>query len=142
MESPNKQIEHPGIVEKVVGQRVFVRVETRSACGSCHAKSHCSMTDLEEKVVEVESERAEGYAIGDKVTVTLEPSLGFKALLLAYVYPFLILLVSILVIMAITGNELLSAMVGIGLMFPYYAWIYLIREKLRNHFHFRIKESW
>lgn len=142
MESPEKQIEHPGVIEKVVGQRIFVRVESRSACGSCHARSHCSMTDLEEKVVEVESGRAEAYAIGEKVTVTLERSLGFKALLLGYVYPFLILLVSILVMMSITENELMSALVGVGLMFPYYAWIYLIREKLRNHFHFRIKESW
>lgn len=97
------------------------------------------MTDLEEKIVEIESYGMGGYRIGQPVTVTLGRSLGFKALFLGYLIPLVILLLSILVMMLLTGNEALSALTGIGLMIPYYAWVYMIREKLRGHFHFRIK---
>lgn len=140
MGSHEKQIEHPGVVETVSGQKVFVRVESRAACGNCHARSHCSMTDLDEKVIEVIPGHGRIYEPGQQVIVTLEQSLGFKALMLGYIFPFIILLVSILVLMSITGNELLSALSGIGLMLPYYAWIYLIRKRLRENFNFRIKD--
>ncbi len=140
MVSQEKQIEHPGVVDRVEGTKLFVRVESRSACGNCHVRSHCGMTDLEEKVVEVVSGRpVHTYQPGQQVVVTLERSLGFKALLLGYVFPFVVLLSGILIMMAITGNELVSSLTGIGLMVPYYGWIYLIREKLRSHFYFRIK---
>ncbi len=138
MVTPEKHIEHPGVIDRVEGRRVFVRIESRSACGNCHARSQCSISEMQEKLVEIPVLNADTYTEGQVVTVSLERSLGFQALLLGYMIPFVIVLIGIVVLMAITDNELLSALIGIGLLPPYYLWLYLIRKRLKDRFHFRI----
>ena len=138
MESSEKHIEHPGVIDRVEGHRLFVRIESRSACGNCQANSHCSLSDMQEKIVEIPVFDVEQYMVGQDVIVSLERSLGYKALLLGYMIPFIILLVSIVVLMVITKNELFSAVVGIGLLLPYYVGLYLFRSRLKDQFHFRI----
>jgi sigma-E factor negative regulatory protein RseC len=134
-----KNIDHPGVVDRVEGRSVFVRIESRSACSSCATRSYCSMTDLEDKVVEVHADSKGLYTPGQSVTVSLEESLGYKALMFGYLIPFLILVLSIFGMMWISGSEPLSALTGLGLMVPYFMWLYHSRGKLRKTFRFRIK---
>lgn len=136
---PQKNIDHPGVVDRVEGKRVFVRIEPRTACSSCATRSYCSMTDLEDKVVEVPAEGNDQFAPGQPVTVSLRESLGYKALLFGYLTPFLILVLGIFGMMWLTGNEPLSALTGLGLMLPYFWWLYQSREKLRKTFRFRLR---
>ncbi|MBW6497769.1 MAG: SoxR reducing system RseC family protein [Bacteroidales bacterium] len=139
MQESIRNIEHPGIVDHVEGREAFVRIQPQSACGSCHSKSHCSMSEVSDKVVEVSLNPQEQLTAGQPVTITLERSLGFRALFLGYMLPFLILLVSLFVLVSLTGNEGLSALIAIALMAPYYFLLYRFREKIRNKFRFRIK---
>lgn len=134
-----KNIEHPGIVDRVEGHSVFVRIESRSACNSCATRSYCSMTDLEEKIVEVPSGDREGLNPGQSVTVTLEESLGYKALIFGYLLPFLVLVLGIMGMMWISGDEPLSALTGLGLMVPYFLLLYHYRGRLRQTFRFRLR---
>jgi sigma-E factor negative regulatory protein RseC len=105
-----RNIEHPGIVDRVEGRQAFVRILPQSACGSCHSKSYCSMSEVSEKIVEVGLREDDQIGQGEQVTITLERSLGFRALFLGYMLPFLILLVSLFVLVSLTGNEGLSAL--------------------------------
>ena len=134
------EIEHPGIVDHLEGGQAFVRIQSQAACGSCHAKSYCGMAEVSDKVVEVRLDSDNQVNPWQFVTVTLKRSLGFRALFLGYLLPFLILLVSLFVLMALTGNEGLSALIALALMVPYYGILYLNREKIRRVFSFRIKE--
>jgi len=43
---------HPGIIERISGEKVFVRILSQSACSACHAKGACSVADAEEKIIE------------------------------------------------------------------------------------------
>ncbi len=97
------------------------------------------MSEVSEKIVEVGLSPQEQLAAGQPVTITLERSLGFSALFLGYMLPFLILLVSLFVLVSLTGNEGLSALIAIALMAPYYFLLYRYREKIRSRFRFRIK---
>lgn len=133
-------VEHPGVVERIEAGRLFVRIESRSACGNCHSRSYCGMSEMQEKIVEVDNKSQTEYHTGQRVNVVLEESLGYKALLLAYLIPFVILLGGIILILSITGNEPLAALTGLGLMLPYYFWLYYSRDKLRKTFHFRIRQ--
>ncbi len=137
----SQQISHPGIVERVDALRVMVRVQSQAACGHCHAKSHCGMAESVDKLVEVETSNAETYKPGQKVEVFLKRSLGFRALALGYMLPFIILVISLFTMVWITRNEGLAALVSFGLMVPYYAALYHWREKLRKTFHFHIRPS-
>lgn len=136
-----RQICHSGEVERVDQQKVFVRIASQAACGHCRAISYCGMVESADKVVEVVSENPSGYSPGQQVEIVLERSLGYKALLLGYIFPFLILLISLFVVFFITGKEGLAALISVGLMAPYYALLYHYRDKLRQTFHFSIREA-
>ncbi len=138
-ENSAHQICRSGVVDRVDGQKVFVKIEAQAACGQCRARSHCGMVESVDKIAEVLSDDAERYATGQKVELLLERSLGYKALLLGYIFPFLVLLISLFVMFMITGNEGLSALIAVSLMAPYYAVLYRLKDKLRSTFRFRIR---
>ncbi len=132
-------ITHPGIVERVEGQTVVVRIESQAACGHCQAKSHCGMVESADKLVEVEHPQAWQFAPGTPVKESLKQSLGYKALFLGYILPFLIMLTVLFAVALTTGKEALAALVAVVLMVPYYALLYRFRHKLRKTFHFQVQ---
>lgn len=135
------RIEHPGVVERVENDRVFVQIASQSACGHCQAQSHCGMVESVGKTIEVVSDHPDRYREGQKVVVAIERSLGYKALLLGYIYPFLIMLTTLFAVTLLTGNEGLSALIAALLMVPYYAGLYHYKNRLRQTFTFRIRSS-
>lgn len=135
-----EKISHIGIVEDIKGQAVQVRIQQASACDLCHAKSICSSADTKEKIVEVRA--AEGsVAVGDKVMVEGAASMGMKAVFLAYVLPLILLiLVMVLCLTLIApGNEVLAALVSLGILLPYAFLLYLLKDKLNKKFRFEIR---
>lgn len=134
-------ITHQGVVENIDDAHVFVRIIQTSACASCSVKGHCSSADSKEKILEINAPYA-SYKIGDQVTVVGQTSMGMKAVLLAFFIPFLILVFSLFILMSILdGNELLSGLISLGLLIPYYYAIWLNRTKLKNKFSFTIKPN-
>lgn len=132
---------HPGVIERISGDRVFVRILSQSACSACHAKGACSIADVEEKIIETEADPKEKWATGDKVMVKMEESLGRKAVVLGYVLPFIVLLLSVIIFLSLMKNEGLAALLSIFMLVPYYAGLYLFRDKLSKEFRFRIQGS-
>lgn len=135
-----EKISHIGIVEDIKGQAVQVRIQQASACDLCHAKSICSSADTKEKIVEVRA--AEGsVSIGDKVMVEGAASMGMKAVFLAYVLPLvLLILVMVLCLTLIApGNEVVAALVSLGILLPYAVLLYLLKDKLSKKFRFEIR---
>ena len=140
-----QQICHPGVVEQVKGHEVLVRIESQAACGKCQANSYCGMGESTDKAVEVDLRKSQGtfepddFHPGQHVEVILSRGLGYRALLMGYMLPFLILLTTLIVMFYSTGNEGLSALVALLLMVPYYGLLYHYRQKLRQTFHFSIR---
>ncbi|MBQ7945395.1 MAG: SoxR reducing system RseC family protein [Bacteroidales bacterium] len=135
-----EKISHIGIVEDIKGQAVQVRIQQASACDLCHAKSICSSADTKEKIVEVRA--AEGsVSVGDKVMVEGAASMGMKAVFLAYVLPLILLiLVMVLCLTLIApGNEVVAALVSLGILLPYAVLLYLLKDKLSKKFRFEIR---
>lgn len=133
-------IKHPGVVERVESGKVVVRILSQSACGNCQAKGHCGMAESADKLVDVNHHEAAQFSPGQTVEITLARSLGYKALLLGYIVPFLIIVVSLFILVLTTGNELFAAFVSVVLMLPYFSFLYIYRHKLRKEFHFRINK--
>ena len=113
-------IKHQGIVENINGSHLQVRIIQTSACASCSVKGHCTSADTKEKLVDVADANAASYQPGDRVWVTGELSMGVMAVLFAFIFPFLILIISLFVFMAIWNDELRSALCSLALLIPYY----------------------
>jgi sigma-E factor negative regulatory protein RseC len=132
-------IVHKGIVKDITDQVIKVEIIAQSACVSCKAQAICGV-DTQEKIIEIR-EWNSVYHVGESVQVLLQESLGLKALFLAYLVPFLILVSVLLVLLQITGKEGLSALVGIGVLVPYFGILYFFRNQLQKTFSFNIAKN-
>ncbi len=140
MQPTKDNIEHPGIITKMENDQIWVSIQPQSACGNCHSKSHCGMAEVAEKIVEVSnSGSAKKYVTGQKVMISLRKSLGYRALLLGYLLPFLAVLVTLILSLHLSGSELLSALLAIFVVIPYYAVLYIKRDQIKSSFRFYIK---
>ena len=66
-------------------------------------------------------------------------TMGLKAVWISYVIPLAILMILILSLSSVIGNELLLGLVAIAGVALYYFFIWLFRDKLSNEFVFYIK---
>ena len=90
-------IEHEGIVSRVEGDRVYVKITSQSACGACKAREACGLAEAQEKIVEVTTPGAQQhYTAGESVTVGVRRSAGAVAVILAYVGALAVLLLSLI----------------------------------------------
>lgn len=137
--SSNNKIEHPGIIERIEKDSVFVKILSQSTCASCHAKGMCNMTEMEDKIIEVAGQYNNMYSVGQEVVVVLEPALGTKAVILGYFLPFLILLITLIIALQILSNEWQAGLLSLFILIPYYAVLYFNKSKLKKTFTFNIK---
>ena len=139
--SSAENVYHTGTIIKITGNTADVKIIQQSACGKCHAKGMCSMSDVKEKVVDVTLPSPHSFQEGQQVTVILGRKLGMKAVLLAYFLPFIFLLVTLLVVYAITKNEAAAGLSALGIMVPYFLILSLFNKKFKKEYEFRIQEK-
>ncbi|MFN8208379.1 MAG: SoxR reducing system RseC family protein [Bacteroidales bacterium] len=132
-------IEHPGIVSKVEKDRVVVTILAQSACHSCHAKGSCSMGGEENKEVEFFNP-SEEFRQGEQVNIVMQESTGMMAMVLGYLVPFLILILALIILIPLTGNEGIAALATLGIIAVYYLALYFLKGKLAKKLTFRIEK--
>lgn len=124
-------------MESINGSYLKVRIVQTSACSSCSVKGHCSAAESKEKLIDVYNKDGLDCQIGNQVTISGAASLGMKAVMWAFVIPFLVLLISLFVSMWITGgNEAVSSLIALCMLIPYYLILFVCREKFRRTFVF------
>jgi sigma-E factor negative regulatory protein RseC len=132
------KITHEGIVLKAPGDGTAdVEIITGSACSGCHAKSACSLGNSDVRVINVRSD--EKLSPGDKVTVVMEQSQGFRALAIGYVIPFLVLIAFFIALTVAGAGELSSALLSFASLAVYYFIVWLLRGRIEKKFEFKIK---
>ena len=131
-------IKHQGIVENIRDSHLQVRIVQTSACATCSIKGHCTSADTKEKLIDVMDWNASDYQIGDRVWVVGELSIGYMAVLLAFVIPFLILVLSLFLFMYVWNNELSASLASLSLLVPYYGVLWFNKARIGKKFSFTI----
>ena len=134
-----KTIEHKGIVKKAESDKLIVSIITNSSCASCQVKGSCSASEIEEKEIEIRK-FDEIYKAGEQVVVFFKESLGFRALFLGYLLPFLILMTVLIIATSIEFSEGIAGLLSLGSLVPYYTIIFFINKKLKKTFSFSIRK--
>lgn len=130
-------IKHLGIVENINGSRLKVKIVQSSACSACSVKGHCSASETKEKIIDVYNKNNVPCQVGKRVMIVGTTSMGMKAVLLAFVLPFIVLLLALIISLKLTGgDEAVSALVSLGTLVPYYLIIYICRNRLSRSFMF------
>ncbi|MDR3260705.1 MAG: SoxR reducing system RseC family protein [Tannerella sp.] len=135
----SETIQHTGIIERIDPPVVFVRIVQPSACSGCHAKSMCPDTDGKNQTIEVE-DLSGNFAIDEEVILCGQYAGGMQAVLLAYVFPLLLVVTALALGARLTGSELTGGLTGLGVLLPYYGLIYLMRDKLKRKFVFTLSK--
>ena len=132
-------IEHCGVVERTERDTVYVRITSRSACGTCKARQACGLAEAQDKIVAVATPEAGQYAAGREVMVGVRRSAGVRAVVLAYVGALAVLLAVLVGTIAVAGWSegagALAAIAGVGV---YYFVLWLFRTKIEHTIQFTI----
>jgi len=132
---------HPGTVTKTVPGTVTVQMRVSSACATCEAHAKCGFADSKDKTVEVQTADWQQYSPGNHVTVVIQSGNGFKAVLIAYVMPGLLLLGSFVAFYLMHLGDGLTALLSLFVVCLYGLILYFLRDKLQKKFTFRLKRE-
>ena len=133
-------IAHSGRIVEITPDFTTVEIIVDSACSGCHAKSLCGMSEEQEKLISLPTDPYADHQVGDVVKVCTKMSMGLKAVWISYVIPLMILMILILSLSSVIGNELVRGLVALGGVALYYLLVWVFRDRLNNEFVFYIKD--
>jgi len=136
----NNDIRHSGVVESVEDGCVSVRILQASACAACKVAAHCNAAEAKEKVVEVRtSGRMPQYSVGDAVTVCTTRRVATRAVIIGFVLPFLLMVLTLLAVMLLVHDEALAGLLSLAVLLPYYIIVWLLRNRIGREVSFYIE---
>lgn len=135
----NNFIDHTGTIIDIIGNVIKVQIKAQPACQNCYAKKICSTGEEKDIIIDINTPDAVNYKINESVKVLLKLSTGYKAIILAYIIPLLLVLLFLLVCITILNIEEVNAgMFSITVLFLYYLLLYYFRNKIKKKFTFEL----
>lgn len=152
-------IKHDGIIIALNEDgTALVRIVQTSACAACKAKAMCASAESAEKemtaVLLSDNGRPMGYGVldadkplleykvGDAVEVMVQQRMGWKAVVLAYLLPFFVMLAVMLIGNAIWAvREEILGTVALCAMALYYLVLGMFKDKLQKEFSFTARKK-
>ena len=164
LQSKRKMIKHDGIIIALNEDgTALVRVVQTSACAACTAKAMCASAESAEKEmtvvllgengkVNIENNSTQSYTtlhdstqsyhVGDTVEVMVQQKMGWKAVVLAYLLPFFVMLAVMLIGNAIWAvREEILGTVALCAMALYYLLLGMFKDKLQKEFSFTARKK-
>lgn len=134
-------IEHEGIIEKVKGNNITVRILQKSACSDCHARAACMASDSKEKLVDI-WDYTGAFRENERVLIEGKKSIGYKAVFWAFVLPLLLLILVLVLSLTLWNlSDTEAALASLVALIPYYCVLYFFRNRMANSFRFSIKKT-
>ena len=164
MQSKRKMIKHDGVIIALNEDgTALVRIVQTSACAACKAKAMCASAESAEKEMtvvllgengKVKTENnstqsyttlhdsTQSYHVGDTVEVMVQQKMGWKAVVLAYLLPFFVMLAVMLIGNAIWAvREEILGTVALCAMALYYLLLGMFKDKLQKEFSFTARKK-
>ncbi len=131
----NEHIAHQGIVTHCTDQIATIQVIQADNCHSCQMKDYCGVDDEERNRFVVNNQ---GYQIGQQVNMEISSSSGLKATFWAYVFPFILMVLVIVIGSKIHIQESILGLIALVLLIPYFIILSLFRKSLKSGFQLKI----
>ena len=134
-------IKHDGIVIAVNGDgTVRVRIVQTSACAACKAKAMCASAESKEKEILAIGDGL--LAVGDEVVVMVQQKMGWKAILLAYMLPFIVMMTVVAIGNGLLGiREEVIGTAALCAMGVYYIVLGFFKDKIQKDFSFTARKK-
>lgn len=136
----DEMIRHTGVVLSINGELAHVQIVQSSACSACKAKAMCSSSESQQK--EMDALMLEPMQVGDEVEVEVREHLAWKAVLLAYILPFIVMLSTIAVLDLLTHwDEAIVGSIALGAIALYYLALSQFKNRLQKQFTFTARRK-
>ena len=134
-------IKHDGIVIAVNGDgTVLVRIVQTSACAACKAKAMCASAESKEKEIVAIGDGL--LAVGDEAEVMVQQKMGWKAILLAYMLPFIVMMTVVAIGNGQLGiREEVIGTAALCAMGVYYIVLGFFKDKIQKEFSFTARKK-
>jgi sigma-E factor negative regulatory protein RseC len=136
----NERIEHDGIISRLDEGKAWVTIVQSSACAGCHTQSMCQISGQKEKTIEIPC-IDDSFHAGDQVLIIGSSSLGLQAVFYAFAIPLVLIVFMLIISFLYFNSETFAALVTIVVLVAYYFVLYMLRDKLKRKFVFRIKKK-
>lgn len=135
----NEVIRHEGIVLSTSEKTARVMITQTSACAACKAKSMCMSAESQQKEMDVLM--LEPMQTGDRVEVEVRERLAWKAVLYAYIMPFVVMMAAIAILDLTTElQEAVTGTISLVAIALYYLILRMFRSKLQKSFSFTARK--
>ncbi|MBO7458189.1 MAG: SoxR reducing system RseC family protein [Paludibacteraceae bacterium] len=132
-------IRHTGVVLSVTGNMAHVEIVQTSACSACKARKMCMSAESQQKEMDVLA--LEPLAAGDRVEVEVREKLAWKAVLLAYILPFVVMMGVITVLDFVTDwSEAVVGTLSLCAIALYYIGLSVFKHRLQKQFVFTARK--
>lgn len=134
-------LETSGIIKEIKNKNLFVEITINEACHSCNARKDCVIGSTPStRIIEVTNHNNDKLQIGNTVTITMQTRTGLKAVLIAYIVPFLLFLSCMSTMSYYNVSELKIGIYSIATIAIYYVCLYSLRSKIKKAVTFSIKD--
>ena len=125
-------IKHEGIISKISENGITVSLKGNVNCEGCKAQSACGVSDSNDKEIEIVNS-AQSFKLNEPVDVVLKRALGLKAVFWAYVFPF-ILMFLVLIITSLFLKEWVAGLFSLAILVPYYFMLFVLKDRFQKAF--------
>ena len=130
-------IRHEGIVLSTNDKMAHIQIVQSSACSACKAKAMCSSSESQSK--EMDALMMEPMVAGDRVEFEVREHLAWRAVLLAYILPFIVMMTTIAVLDLLT--EAIVGTIALASIALYYLVLNQFKSKLQKQFSFTARKA-
>lgn len=134
----NSIVQHSGVVQYISDNILEIRIISESACSSCKSKKICSISEIKEKMIYVNSPD-NSIKVGDVVNVFLQEKDGAIAVIFAYVVPFLVMVT----ILGLGYHRISEPILGLLVLLSlaiYFLVLYLFRHQFSKRVNFKVEK--
>ncbi|MGE5355420.1 MAG: SoxR reducing system RseC family protein [Deltaproteobacteria bacterium] len=133
------EINHKGVITRIENGIAEVLITDKINCEGCGAKSACISGNSNDKKFNINLE-GKDYNPGDEVYFSLSQSSAINAVIWAYIFPFFVLVGSLL-LFSLYFSEIKSALFSISLLAFYYVLIFINKRYFDRKFRLKIKNN-
>ena len=130
--SDKNLIKHEGVISKISKNGIIISLKGNINCEGCKAQSACGVSDSNDKEIEIPTTNI-AYALNETVNLVLEKQLGLKAVFWAYVFPFILMMITLIIFSAFF-EEWIAGLVSLFVLVPYYFMLYMLNDSFKRAF--------
>ncbi len=128
----NNLVKHEGVVSRISDKKITISLKGNVNCEGCKAQSACGVSESNDKEIEIINSN-QSFKINEPVDVLLKRELGLKAVFWAYVFPFILMFV-VLIIASFFFKEWIAGLLSLFVLIPYYFMLFVLKDKFQKAF--------